>query len=230
MRIDEFQNEFGAWAPWSFKSEHDDVVLAVNKHRSTLHDVPPLMDGIISNWGWTGANVQPGELERDWSNRAEALRIALQLFRTADEAGLVRSSEADVPYVPIVVKLTRSSDFFDSFKNSFGMPSSELPEVASVDPSWADQGLNQAELLPYDLFFGQDALLEGVEAYFNPEQIQAYIAIVRDMATMLRDPCHIRFDIGETVTDGRYVVSPEFWIGMTSAGYATGICSYEVRT
>ena len=103
------------------------------------------------------------------------------------------------------------------------MASSELAEIETIIPSlWSDEELSPQELLEYTLFWGQDALLEGIDAYFEADEIEAYRHLAQIMASKLKSPCYIRFDIKE-VNPGAYCVSPEFWIGLTPEGYLAGL-------
>lgn len=71
-------------------------------------------------------------------------------------------------------------------------------------------------------------MAEGLEVYFDEEQIEAALAIAKLMHQHLKDCRHISFDNAEE--SGLYVVSPVLLVGRTKSGYLAGLWSHEVRT
>ena len=193
------------------KSEYDDIVHSCNDPRSeSAPDAPVFLGGKLWTWGYFPPGVDPREIDHDWNALAAAVELARELEKTATEAGLYQSSEADVPYQALVVKMQ------GDVKASMGMDPNELDErVIISDPA-------------KNLFFTDDALDEGLEEYFGEDDIEAFKTISARMHDALKDVRRITFDSSE-VSEGLYTVSPEIYVGELN-GYLVGLWSYIVRT
>lgn len=227
MTRDQFEAEFGPLEGWKFSNQWNDIEGCCNRQRAQeLPDSEPFLRGRLTNWGWLLADeLLEGE---DWESRASALRVANELHQVAEKAGLQRQSEAAVPFVPFVCRWhSGGADFLSNLKSSAGMAVDEMAEIEKLDTP--EEPLPAIEKLAYEIFLGGDTLLDGLDAYFDEAEVAAYLEIARRMDERLEDSCHVRFDIYERDQRGRYVVSPEYWVGRTS-GYLAGLWSYEVRT
>jgi hypothetical protein len=217
----EFYQDCGPLSLWVC-AEYENIVLNVNGQREHQGN-PPLLRGYSTNWGWF---TEAAPSDEHWFSRLSAWRFAQQLAELAKEADLRLGSESDVAYAPFVTRWNGPERLaLDTLKPVLGLNEDELLEFDNVD----DEEIEGAELLAYSLFFGSDALLEGVEEYFGAVEIGAARRIAFLMHEELRDVQRIRFDLYERT--GRYVVSPDYCIGLTaSREHLVGLWSYEVRT
>jgi hypothetical protein len=184
---------------------------------------PSALRGHMTNWGWFSEGETAAE--QDWDERLKAWDLATQLAEQAREGGLLRGSDADCPYGAFVTLAPRSSSLKDT-KPRLGLEANEMLEC---DYDLGDQ-LAGAERIAYLLFFGYDALSDGVDKWVSSEDQKAARQVAATMDQHLKDVRLLSMDRSEK-SDGRYVCSPEYGLGLTSSGkYLVGLWAYVVQS
>lgn len=221
MTREEFLALVGPCEPWEFPDEYEDIIFQCNVTReNNMVEGPVFLPGQLWTWGYFLPDDEPAFREHDWAALAEAVLWAREWADFARENDLSLQTESDVEYVPFVLELPEGGgDFLTRFKIALGMDLIEQMEFVDVDDP------------RHHLFFGDlDLQMENLEDYFSDEEIAAYQELNARMADALGEVSRLTFDSMETNDMSWYVTSPEFFVGLTDAGYVTGLWSYITRT